>query len=271
MKAAQKVWSFTAVALLGCVLAMPALAQSPAVTSPTARESQSAASAPALPPKTTAPPAKQIIVPSGTHFSLVLENAISTKTAKPGDPVYFQTIFPVLVENRIVMPAGTYVSGEVIQARRAGRVKGRAELLLKLHWMILPNGYAVDLEASPTGAGTGGNETVTKEGQIQGGGNVGHDAGVVARTTAVGGGIGAAAGGLKGAGVGLGTGAAVGLAAVLLTRGPEAELPRGTTLDIVLDRPIALDASRVNFTTPGEAPQVAGPPNRKRRSTFFPF
>jgi hypothetical protein len=136
--------------------------------------------------------------------------------------------------------------------------------------MILPNAYAVNLEASPTGAGAGGNETVTKEGQIQGGGDVGHDAGVIARTTAVGGGIGAAAGGVKGAGVGLGSGAALGLAAVLLTRGPEAKLPRGTTLEVVLDRPVALDASHANFTTPGEAPQVAGPPNRARRTTF-PF
>ena len=48
-------------------------------------------------------------------------------------------------------------------------------------------------------------------------------------------------------------GAAVGLLAVLLTRGPEIELPRGTTLDAVLDRPLYLDSSKVNFTEPGRA------------------
>ncbi len=250
-------------ALLGWVAVQPARAQSPA--GPPAP----APATPAKPAATSAP--RQIIVPSGTRIALVVENAISTKTAKPGDPVYLQTIFPVLVENRIVIPAGTYVSGEILQARRPGRVKGRAELLLKLHWLILPNGYSVNLEASPTGAGTGGKETVTKEGTIQGGGDVAHDAGVIARTTAIGGGIGAAAGGLKGAAIGLGAGGATGLLAVLLTRGPEAQLPRGTTLDVVLDRPVALDAARVNFTSPGEAPQVSGPPNRRRRSSRFPF
>jgi hypothetical protein len=30
---------------------------------------------------------------------------------------------------------------------------------------------------------------------------------------------------------------------VLLTRGPEAELPRGTTMDVVFDRPLVLDAA----------------------------
>jgi hypothetical protein len=97
---------------------MPAAAQSPAAASPVAPAPQPAAKAPAA-------SAKEIIVPTGTRVSLVLENAISTKTAKPGDPVYFQTIFPVLVGNWIVMPAGTYVSGEMVQAAWPGETPGR--------------------------------------------------------------------------------------------------------------------------------------------------
>jgi hypothetical protein len=268
MKAAKAVWTLAAIAFLAWAAAMPAQAQSPPAAQP-------AAPAPAQTAKVAPVPAKQFIVPSGTHIPLVMENSISTKTARPGDPIYFLTTFPVVIDNRIVMPAGTYVSGEVLEARRPGRVKGRAELLLKLNWMILSNGYSVNLAASPTNAGTGGDESVTKEGgkegEIKGSGDVAHDAGVLVRTTAIGGGIGAAAGGVKGAGIGLGAGAAIGLLAVLLTRGPDAELPRGTTLDVVLDRPIALDASRINFTTPGQAPDLSGAPNRKRRRSSFPF
>jgi hypothetical protein len=66
-------------------------------------------------------------------------------------------------------------------------------------------------------------------------------------------------------------GAAVGLATVLLTRGPELELPRGTTVDIVLDRPLYLDASYINFTDPGRASTVPGPPNREPTRSKVPF
>ena len=41
-----------------------------------------------------------------------------------------------------------------------------------------------------------------------------------------------------GAGIGAAAGAAGGLAAVLFTRGPEAVLAPGTTLEMVLDRPL---------------------------------
>jgi hypothetical protein len=49
------------------------------------------------------------------------------------------------------------------------------------------------------------------------------------------------------------------LAAVLLTRGPEAELPRGSTLDIVLEHELALDGSQIQFTDLGQALPVTAP------------
>ena len=58
-------------------------------------------------------------------------------------------------------------------------------------------------------------------------------------------------------------GAGVGLATVLLTRGPELELPRGTSVDIALDRPLYLDASKVNFSDPGRASEMPGPSNHE--------
>jgi len=92
------------------------------------------------------------------------------------------------------------------------------------------------------------------------------------KTTVAGAGIGAIASrSATGAGIGAGIGAAAGLAAVLLSRGPEAELPRGSTLEAVIDRPIYLDADKVQFTSPGQASTLAGPPNREPQRSKVPF
>ena len=203
-------------------------------------------------------------MPGGTHIPLVLHNAISTRSARPGDPVYFETLFPVMIDGHVAIPAGSYVSGEVTESKRPGRVKGRGELMIRLKTLILPNAYMVDLNATPSNAGSGGNETTNNEGKIIGDSNKGGDIGTVAKTTAAGAGIGAIAGrSAAGAGIGAGVGAAAGLMAVLLTRGPEAELPRGSTVEVVLDRAILLDADKVQFTAPGQASTLAGPPNRE--------
>ncbi len=244
-----------------------------------AKASANALCAVATPSAPSAAPAKaaQVQVPAGTHIPLVLHNAISTRSARPGDPVYFETLFPVIIDGHVVIPAGSYVSGEVTQSKRPGRVKGRGELAIKLTTMILPNAYIVKLDAAPGGSvGTGGNESINGEGTIKGDSDKGSDAGTVVRSTAEGAGIGAAVGAAsghigEGAGIGVGAGAAAGLAEVLLSRGPEAELPRGTTLDAVLDRPVYLDSDKVQFTGPGQASTMSGPPDREPQRQRNPF
>src|SRR2546429_4300728 len=57
-----------------------------------------------------------------------LQNGITTRSAKPGDSVYLQTSFPVTIGNRIVIPVGSYLRGELVESKRPGRVKGRGEL-----------------------------------------------------------------------------------------------------------------------------------------------
>jgi len=240
----------------------------PAVNSATS--TPGAPAAPVVTPRAT--PAPKITVPAGTHIPLVLHNAVSTRSARPGDPVYFETLFPVMIDGKVVIPAGSYVSGEVTESKRPGRVKGRGELMIKLTTMILPNAYMVNLNAVPSNAGTGGNETTDNEGKIIGDSDKGHDIGTVAKTTAAGAGIGGlATQSGKGVGIGAGVGAAVGLAAVLLTRGPDAEMPRGSTVEAVIDRSIYLDPDKVQFTGPGQASALAGPPNREPVRNRDPF
>jgi len=248
-------------------------AQGPSEQTPPAQPptTQLAPASPASDPAPKGAP-ERYVVPSGTRLPLILHNAVTTRNAKPGDPVYLETLFPVVVDSRILIPAGSYVQGEILEARRPGKVKGTGEIRVRLNSMILPNCYAVDFNAIPTNAGTGGNESTDSEGKIHGDTDKGGDVGTVVKSTGIGAAIGAIAGqGAKGAGIGAGVGAAVGLAAVLLTRGPELELPRGTTVDVVLDRTVYLDASRVNFSDPGRASELPGPASREPTRSRSPF
>jgi hypothetical protein len=202
---------------------------------------------------------EKVTVPAGTRVAVVLENGISTRGAKPGDSVYFHTNFPITQNNRIIIPVGSYLRGELTESKRPGRVKGRGEFRMRLNTLIFPNGYTVDLKAVPRSADSGGKETMDSEGKVTGPGGKGKDVGTVAETTVAGAGIGAIAAGAKGAGIGAGIGGLAGLAAVLLTRGPEAELPRGSTLDIVLEREIVLDGNQIQFTNLGQALPITPP------------
>src|SRR5260370_24341795 len=161
--------------------------QAPAPPAAAAAPSSAPAGTPAK-PADAAPPANKTIakiqVPSGTHIPLVLHNSISTRSARPGHPAYFETLFPIMIDGRAGIPAGAYVSGEVTESKRPGRVKGRGELMIKLTTLILPNAYMVNLKAVPGHAGTGGNETTDSEGKIIGDSEKEHDVGTIAKTTA---------------------------------------------------------------------------------------
>jgi type IV secretion system protein VirB10 len=223
--------------------------------------------APPLPVALAAPAAQQvptssdkIRVPAGTHVAVVLENGISTGSAKAGDSVYFHTSFPITQNNHIIIPVGSYLRGELIESKRPGKVKGRGEFRMRLDTLIFPNGYTVDLNATPRSADTGGKETMDSEGKITSAGGKGQDVKTVAETTATGAGIGAIADGAKGLGIGAGIGAAAGLGAVLLTRGPDAHLPRGSALDVVLEHELTLDKSQIQYTDSGRAMPITPPP-----------
>ena len=218
---------------------------------------QPEAAPPAIAPATTpaphqAPSGEHVIVPSGTRIGVILENGISTYSAKPGDSVYFRTSFPITINNKVVVPVGSYMRGEVTDSKRPGRVKGKGELRIHLNTMIFPNGYTVDLNAGPHSTDSGSGTKTDSEGKITGPGGKGKDAQTIATTTATGAGIGAIADGGKGAGIGAGIGGVAGLAAVLLSRGPEAQLPRGSSMDLVLERDLQLDASQIHYSNVGQ-------------------
>ncbi|MHB8217746.1 MAG: TraB/TrbI/VirB10 family type IV secretion system protein [Candidatus Sulfotelmatobacter sp.] len=89
-----------------------------------------------------------VTIPAGTKIPLSLAQAISTKNAREGDAVYATTAFPFVVNERVIIPAGSYIQGKISHVERGGRMKGRAEILMHFTSMIYPSGYTVMLPGS---------------------------------------------------------------------------------------------------------------------------
>jgi hypothetical protein len=189
---------------------------------------------------------EMLTIPAGTSVPLSLKQAISTKTAKDGDPVYAETAFPFVVNERIVIPAGTYIQGKIERVQRGGHVKGRAEVLIHFTSMIYPNGYTVMLGGSVENT-PGAEKTSMKdsEGTIQQDSEAGRKAREAAGGATTGAVIGAVTAGGKGAGIGAGIGGVTGLAVGMLSRGADVRLEPGTSIQMEIQRQVTVDPSRI--------------------------
>jgi type IV secretion system protein VirB10 len=215
-------------------------------------------------------------VQTGTRIPLGLINSVSTKHSAAGDRIYLETVFPIVIDSHIVIPPGSYVTGTVTEVKRPGRVHGRGELYVRFDSITLPNGVTRDFRSRLGSIDARGDESLDKrEGEVQSDSNKGGDARTVGIGAATGASIGAIAGsaaghGVMGAGVGAAAGAAAGLAGVLLTRGPDAVLAKGSTIEMVLDRPLTFTATELNFTSAppaGHFSDGGGPAPASRNSS----
>jgi type IV secretion system protein VirB10 len=243
-----------------------ALAQAPA------QPPQADASAPAQTPAeqstaasvapTPSPAPKTYTLPAGTKVLLQLRSGINTKSAKPGDGVYLASAFPVVLGNRVMIPAGVYVQGVVDHVVRAGHVKGKSELDMHFTSIIFPNGTVVEIPGIVNSLPGAKKQTVKDDGEgtIEQNGDKGRNAGEVAKIAIPTGGTVGAIGGLAGghplaggiAGIGAGL-AAAGLVA-LFTRGADVNIESGTQVEMVLQRPLVLEEENLTGTAPGLVP-----------------
>ncbi len=206
-------------------------------------------------------------VEPGTKILLNLINSISTKNAAEGDRVYLETAFPVLVDGRLVIPTGSYVTGTVTQVKRAGKVKGRSALFVRFDSLTLPNGVTRDFRARPSTLDGDQRGTLDRsEGKIKGDSDKLGDATKVATAGSYGAMIGGVASGAKGAGIGAGVGVAAGLVGVLMSRGPETMLERGSTMEMLLDRQLQFQEDEVpaGASAPRQPIQPARPAGSNR-------
>jgi type IV secretion system protein VirB10 len=220
-----------------------------------ASAANAAATTPSSVPAAAADP-NVATIPAGTKIPLSLKQAISTKNAREGDAVYAETAFPYVVDNRVIVPAGSYIQGKIAHVERAGRVKGRAEILMHFTSMIYPSGYTVMLPGSVENTPGADNKSVKdQEGTIQQDKDTGKKVEEAAKGGVYGASGGALAGGLSsglnGARVGAGAGAAAGIGWALLKRGSDVKLDVGTSIEMEIQRPITVDASRIAFARTG--------------------
>ena len=202
-------------------------------------EPQEKASAPAKPvepvgrltPAATPPPPPPpapVVIPAGTVFTIRTSQAISSKTTQPGTVFSGSMMTPITHEGKMLIPAGTDVTGIVKDAKKAGRFKGGATLVLHLNSIVV-KGHHYNIETEYVEQATTGKGKRT--------------AGVIAGGTGVGAAIGGIAGGGKGAAIGAITGAAAGTIGAATTGGNRnIELPAESALSFKLLQPLTLKA-----------------------------
>ncbi len=190
------------------------------------------------------------VIPAGSKIPLSLKQAISTKNAREGDPVYAETAFPFVANDRMLIPAGTYIQGKISHTEHPGRSRKRAEILIHFTSMIYPSGYTVMLPGSVENTpGADSNGVKDSEGTIQADKDTGKRIEDAAKGGAVGGTVGSigglAAGGLNGARYGGLAGLAGGVAWALLKHGPDVKLEVGTSIEMEIQRDVSVDTSRI--------------------------
>jgi type IV secretion system protein VirB10 len=262
----------TAVLVSGFLAEQSAVGQDPAAVP----QSSQPAAAVTLPDSTGAatPPApKTYTVPAGTKVLLQLNSAINTKSAKAGDGVYLTSIFPVVVGKRVMIPTGVYVQGTIDNVVRPGRLKGKAQLDMHFTSIIFPNGSVVEVPGVVNSLPGAKEQSVKNDGEgtIEQAGDKGRNAGEVAKIAIpTGAGVGTIGGaetghpiegGLAGLGAGL---AAAGLVS-LFTPNAEVNIPPGTQVEMILQRPLLLEDSNLAASGTDGAPSQLVPSDDQPR------
>jgi hypothetical protein len=164
-------------------------------------------------------------IPESTPIHVTLDQAVASDENRPGDHFEARVSEPVTVDGKTVIPKGAYAEGLVVDARRSGRLMGRARLQLALQTVNV-NGQNYDVRTASQWR-SGGDHKKRNLAWIGGG---------------AGGGllIGALAGGGKGALIGGPVGAAAGTSVAFLTGKKDIHLRAETPLTFKLADPVTV-------------------------------
>ena len=92
--------------------------------------------------------AQTLQLATGTRVEMALTRPLWARTAKGGDVLYGQTVFPVMVGAQIAVPAGTYVQALLESVTRPTRRSGQAQLRVEFTKMIFADGYTLVLNTA---------------------------------------------------------------------------------------------------------------------------
>jgi hypothetical protein len=182
------------------------------------------------------------LLPTGTAIRIRLKRPLSTRGNRVGDKFYSQITDPIRVNDRILVPAGSTVTGFIDRVAQPHRFAGHPSLRLRPDKMTLPDGESYAIDAAVVDSGNPRRVKVNEEGRISGL-MVSTDEKVetVALTS-----TGAVAGAVVAGPPGLLMGAAAGATASAghyLIKRHAMELPAGTILILELNAPLHLATS----------------------------
>jgi len=169
--------------------------------------------------------AKPLVVPAHTTVSVVLDEALSSKTATSGQHFAATVASPVEIDGKVAIPKGARASGVVRDAKSAGRFKGGAELSLALA-SITVGGSSYDVATTT--------HTLTSKGKGK------RTAAMIGGGGAAGALIGGLAGGGKGAAIGAAVGAGAGTGGAAFTGNREITLAAETPIAFKLTQAVEI-------------------------------
>jgi type IV secretion system protein VirB10 len=188
----------------------------------------------------------KLTIPAGTKFKTRLETPISSKISEVGDTIIVTLLEPLLIDAQYVLPRGTEMTGKVTFVKRAGKVKGRAEVYALINELTTNYGsepVQVSIDAADDVANDEKIRT-DEEGKLKSNKDLGDDVEDAAR--------GASIGSLGSTPVAIATGnvgaaiagpAAGAVAGLLLSRGKEVRLPVGSVFRMKFDKDLTLPSS----------------------------
>ena len=180
-------------------------------------------------------------VQNGTHFLVRLDQEMNTGKDKVNKKFEVKTLEPLESSNGYVLPAGVRILGHISRIDPGG-LTGHARVWLTFDDIATSRGtFPIVAEVSSVPGEFSVRAGESKEGEIEARTGKGSQ---VLEATASGAAMGSAAGAAAHNGKAAAMGAAAGGAAAFLASsgiGQEIDLPKGTKLELVLDRPLYLN------------------------------
>jgi hypothetical protein len=157
-----------------------------------------------------------------------MDNSVGSDISRVEQPVRADVTRPVVVHGRTVVPAGSTAIGHVVAVRKAGHLKERSLVTVRFS-ELKPRGeeerFRIQTRSWSALGPSLKRRDVTGIGLPAAGGAV----------------IGAIIGGGKGAAIGAAAGGGAGTARLMITRGKDVRVPRGTLVAVRLTQPARLD------------------------------
>jgi len=177
--------------------------------------------------RTAVPEWREVTLPAGTVLPVVLDTAVGSDVSREETAVRAHLRETVSVNGAPAVPENSALTGVIIDATPAGKVKGRSHLSLKFDTLV-PSGsderYAIQTATIGRTGPSEKKKDAVKIGAPAAGGAV----------------IGGIVGGKKGAVIGGAVGGGAGTAVVMTDRGEEVRIGKGAALSVRLEQPVTI-------------------------------